>query len=172
MRIDTLIKHFTLLFLLSMSLAANEQELLKGVVLERISHFIRYPEKEDNSFVFCTYKDENLYDKLTLIYEKRKLHSSLIDVLKIDSLSSIDIRQCDVFYSKEGVDVHAKNFDTTLFVTENQEALEQGYMIALFFKNNRVNFIINHQAIVDTKLQVDYRLLKAASKVINRVKVD
>ncbi len=159
-----------LLLFFILPLRANEQEILKGVVLERISHFIHF-EKEDDKFLVCTYQDEELYNNLSLLYVQRELNSAPIEVENIDVLHYDEIKKCNLFYSKQGIDIGANEYVNTLFVTEDLRALNKGYMIALFFKNSKIHFVINHQAIVDSQLKVDYRLLKAASQVINRVKI-
>ena len=48
--------------------------------------------------------------------------------------------------------------------------LGDGFMLALYLEDNKIKFAINHQAIHDAKLKVNYRLLKVASKVINPLK--
>jgi len=164
--------YLLLLFFISFtSLSANENaETIKGVVLERISHFITYSNTSDNTFIICIYDDKKLMETFSKVYANRTLNSMPISVHNVTSLDDPLLQDCDVLYSKKALGVDKLNLTTTLYVTEDLKALEEGFMIALYFEKQKIRFAINQKAIYESKLKVNYRLLKAASKVINPVK--
>jgi len=104
------------------------------------------------------------------VYANRTLNSMPISVHNVTSLDDPLLQDCDVLYSKKALGVDKLNLTTTLYVTEDLKALEEGFMIALYFEKQKIRFAINQKAIYESKLKVNYRLLKAASKVINPVK--
>jgi len=151
--------------------ASNKEELLKGVILERISQFISFDNSKD-VFRICVYKNHKMANSFKELFETRKYKDKPIEVLSTSFVKKIDM--CDVFYaeklSKKDLQtlVNLKQ-DHTLLVTEKIDNVKEGFMVALYLKNNKINFAINQQALVDAKLKVNYRLLRVASRVINPV---
>ena len=166
---------FISFFLFSQLLYAQEKEdILKGIVLERINQFITYNDKYFNeSFKICIYKNEQLFKTYKKLYEKRKYKNYKVEVIYSDEISNVG--KCNVLYAEKlsDIDIEAlllKKAKETLLVTDNIDYLEKGFMIALFFKDKKIKFAVNQGAIFEAGLKVNYRLLKVASKVINRVK--
>lgn len=161
-----------LLYLLLSVLGADAQEeSLRGVVLQKISQFISF-DRSLNEFVICVYKNQPLADTLSDLYKARKYNNIPISVKYVSSLN--DVKGCNILFMDNGskADIQTlnqqpkRNFIT---VTNNEDSLDEGYSLAIFIKNGKVNFSINQALINNSGLRVDYRLLKVASKVINRV---
>jgi len=172
MRVLTL---FILLLLFSQLLHAKEKEdVLKGIVLERINQFITYNDGYiDSKFKICIYKNKKLFKTYKKLYEKRKYKNYEVKVIYTNKISNI--KKCNVLYAEELTDNMFKELmlekeKKTLLVTDNIDYLEKGFMVALFFQDKKIKFAINQGAIFEAGLKVNYRLLKVASKVINRVK--
>ena len=149
--------------------ASEKADTIKGVMVERISHFITYGQEGGTGFIVCVYGNNTLANTFKTVYTDRRLNSLPIIIKSISSLSE-PIDSCDIFFAIKPVDVKALNLQSTLLITEDESVLDEGYMIALFFENQKIRFSINHQAIEDSNLKVNYRLLKAASRVINPVR--
>ena len=160
--------------LFSTTVIANDKEdKLRGVILERVSQFITYNSQKDD-FIICVYDDKSLANLFTKLYKDRKYKNRKIKVTNIKNIASIS--KCDILYAKEQ---NQKTFKKiikhkqlyTLLVTDNVDALDDGFMMALYINNKKVNFAINQQAIVDANLKINYRLLKVASGALNLISV-
>jgi len=157
-------------FIFNSFLGADEKEcLLKGVVLEKISQFIDYNESL-NEFKICVYGDDELVKVFVNLYNAKEYNGTPIKVYKISSI--YEIGHCDILYAtklKESLmkQIILKKYKKTLLVTDDISFISNGFMIALFFENNKLKFAINKFAIKEADLKVNYRLLKVASKVVN-----
>jgi len=162
------------IFLISyVSIHANEKEdLLRGVILERISQFVTYEDVGDN-FLICIYKDKEMTNIFDNLYKDRKHKGDNISIKNISSIKKIN--GCDILYvqnvtSSIKKNLFSKHQDYTLLVTNEVEYLADGFMLALYLQKSKIRFAINHKALLDANLKINYRLLKVASKVINPVK--
>jgi len=152
--------------------AYDKESIIKGVVLERISQFIRYKEI-GNRFKICVYGNKDLAKSFKGVYKGKKYKNVSIDVEYVSSLD--EVKNCNILYvvkSDEGFmnEVLSEKYKQILLVTEDIPYVMNGFMIGLYFENKKIQFIINQRAITEASLKVDYRLLKAAATVINRVK--
>lgn len=159
------------LFLLNMLLLASEKEdTIRAVVLERISQFISYDDYTTKAFIICVYKDKDLAKVFKSLYDGRKYKNRKIKVVQVDSVD--DIKACDILYAHDLDKFTVKKIvaivlNKTLLVTQDEDAINYGFMIAMYFENKKIKFAINHGAIINADLKVNYRLLKVATKVIN-----
>jgi len=169
-------KLFTLLFSIvifaTLTYANEKEDKVKGVILSRISQFITY-ERGKEEFIICVYNNKNMYESLSELY-KNKDHNS-IPIKIINLAPNKTIPQCDIFYVKHPSTSLRKKLQLakttyTLLVTDEVEYLDDGFMLALYLKSNKVNIAINQQAILDAHLKVNYRLLKVATVIVNPVK--
>ena len=152
--------------------ASEKEDLLKGVILERISQFITYKDDSDD-FLLCVYKNKDMTDTFKDLFKTRKYKGQSIQIKSLHSLDELD--GCDIFYAEDIKSslkrkLLSKKQDYTLLITNDVELLDDGFMLALYLQNNKIRFAINHGALLDAKLKINYRLLKVASKVVNQVK--
>ena len=160
------------LFIVTLSLASDKEDALKGIILNRVSQFISYRETEE-AFVICVYDNKRMYKTLYSLYENKEYKKRKIRI--IHTKAKVLLPSCDVLYvsnpSKELSKKLTKSLQQyTLLVSDSIDSLDDGFMLALYLKDNKVNIAINQQALLDADLKVNYRLLKVASKVINPVK--
>ena len=159
-------------FIFNTSLNAGDKEdVIKGVVLERISQFIGYEDVNDE-FKICVYGDKKLVKSFGDLYKDRKYKGADIDILEVNSLGEIGV--CDILYTRnldKNVmgEILLKKRKQILLVTEDIAYVYNGFMVALYFEDKKLRFVINQTAISEADLKVNYRLLKVASKVINPV---
>ena len=163
---------FSFLIVTTTLIANDKEDILRGAVLQRINQFITYKDNK-KEFIICVYDNEKIANIFKKLYKNHKYKNLPIQVKNIRKISNIE--QCDILYVKSKNKKIIKNIKAnsvfyTLLVTEDIDILEEGFMLALYLKNNKIKFALNHQAIHDTKLKVNYRLLKVASKVINPLK--
>ncbi len=169
-----LVSLFFTFLLFMVDIQANEKEdLLKGVILERISQFVTYKDTSED-FLICVYKNKQMTNVFSDLFQQRKHRSEDIRIVNISSIKNINT--CDIFYAHKISKstkkmILKKNLTYTLLVTDDVKLLDDGFMLALYLQKNKIRFAINHQAIVDAQLKINYRLLKVASKVINPLKV-
>ena len=167
----TLIIVLFLFFSINSLNASENENVLKGVMLERISQFITY-ERKDN-FVICTYKDKKINSSFKQLFLHRTYQNNSIKVQNISSLNKIS--SCDILYvenpsSKLLDSIVATRGEYTLLASNDVDYLDDGFMLALYLKKDKIKFAINQQALLDASLKVNYRLLRVASKVVNPVK--
>ncbi|MDQ7067408.1 MAG: YfiR/HmsC family protein [Sulfurimonas sp.] len=81
---------------------------------------------------------------------------------------------CDIFYSAM-VDenllkkINNNPLNYTLYVCDTVDKLYLGFVMALYIQEKKIKIAINQEALLKTELSVDYRLLKAATQIINPV---
>ena len=161
----------TIIFVINVN-ASEKEDLLKGVILERISQFITYKDDGDD-FSLCIYKNRDMTDIFKDLFKTRKYKGKSIQIKSIYSLD--ELGGCDIFYvenlkSTLKRELLSKKQPYTLLATNDIELLDEGFMLALYLQKNRIRFAINHGALLDANLKINYRLLKVASKVVNPVK--
>ncbi|WP_321777219.1 YfiR family protein [Sulfurimonas sp.] len=169
MKILTLLS--TLFIFNTATFASEKEDVLKAIMLNKISQFISYEENQ-KEFVICIYNDEDMADTFNELYKVRKYKKLPIKVINITSIKNLS--ECDIFYAKEPSKQDLKVISSlkqpyTLLVTDEPKFLEKGFMLSLFVRDSKISFSINQQALLDANLKVNYRLLKVASKVINPV---
>lgn len=163
---------FLILVVFNFSLYSNEEEdTLRGVVLERISQFITY-KTIDDTFNICVYDDNDILNTFKNLYLGRKYRSKPIKTLEIKSTK--EIHKCHVLYTcdldtKDTKNILNKSQNQVLLVSQNIDDINKGFMVAIYFENKKIKFALNHKAIQNADLKVSYRLLKVASRVINPV---
>jgi len=152
---------------------ANEKErTLKGVLLSRISQLITYRQGSED-FKICIYKDKDMYKSLQGLYKGKKYKDLPIKVFNIGEKE--EFYKCDILYS-EKIDKNLlqkfkhKELSYTLLVSDSIDKLYDGFMLALYLKENKIKIAINQKALQKSQLNINYRLLGAASKIINPVK--
>jgi len=152
---------------------ANEKEItLKGVLLSRISQLITY-RKGSEDFKICIYKDKDMYKSLKGLYKGKKYKELPIKVFNIGEKE--EFCKCDILYS-EKIDKNLlqklkhKKLSHTLLVSNTIDKLYDGFIIALYLKENKIKIAINQEALQNSQLNINYRLLGAASKIINSMK--
>ncbi len=152
---------------------ANEKErTLKGVLLSRISQLITYRQGSED-FKICIYKDKNMYKSFQNLYKGKRYKKLPIKVFNIGEKE--EFNKCDILYSQK-IDKNLlqklkdKHLGYTLLVSDSIDKLYDGFMLALYLKENKIKIAINQEALQKSQLRISYKLLGAASKIINPVK--
>ena len=162
----------TFLMFATITYANDKENKVKGVILSRISQFVTY-ESGKRQFTICVYDDKSMSSSLEKLYKDKEHNGVPIKIVNISENESIP--RCDIFYvddpsSKLIRELKKTSSQYTLLVSDSVEDLDDGFMLALYIKSNKINIAINQQALVDANLKVNYRLLKVATKIVNPVK--
>jgi len=169
-RISELMKFFSyfllLVLLTTLSHACEKEDILKGVILNRISQFITYRQGYEQ-FKICIYKDDYMYKIFKKLYKNKEYKKLSIEILSIGDKEHF--YNCDIFYSSK-VDknlikkLNNKYLNYTLLVSDSIDNLNNGFIMALYLDENKIKIAINQEALEKTKLNVNYRLLEVATK--------
>ncbi|MDF1883865.1 YfiR family protein [Sulfurimonas sp. SAG-AH-194-C21] len=162
-----------LILITTLSYANENENRLKGIILSRISQLITYKQGREE-FNVCIYKDDDMYNTFRKLYKDKKYKKLPIQVFSIGNKE--DLYNCDIFYSSKIDDnlrekINRKHLIHTLLVSDRVDKLYEGFIMALYLKDKKIKIAINHGALLKTELNVNYRLLQAASQIINPVKV-
>ncbi len=145
---------------------------IQGVMLQRISSFINWPELPDQTMTVCIVGDNSFVTHLQQLYRKKKLHGLPIEVKSVDEASTIStLTSCQViFFANEKSRLFTKNIEETkseglLIVSGNEQDIYNGATVTLFPDKNKFKIVINKTSLQSQKLKADYRLMKLAEVV-------
>jgi len=164
------------LFLLSAisSLEASPEDKIKSIYLGRFSMFFKWPKKND-TFNICIYNDAKFSKNLLKEYKNKLPNGTTLNVIgiKVGGLSKVR-HKCHIFYARNE-SLRKKmflldDFDKTdvLLVSDEHDDVYNASTISFYLKNNKIRFVINHQKLLESGLEVSSKLLKYA-KVVNPV---
>jgi len=173
-----MLKKYVFLLLLFFStvtiLEASSEDKIKSIYIGRFSMFFKWPQKS-NTFNICIYNDSKFTKDLSRRYKNRLPNGSPLNVIaiKIGGLSKVR-QKCNILYARnESIRKNIfllDDFDkmNVLLISDEYDDIYHGSIISFYLKENKVKFVINHQKLLDSGLEVSYKLLKYA-KVINPV---
>jgi len=176
-----MLKKFTVFLFLSLfiisTLNASSEDKIKSMYIGRFSMFFKWPIKSD-TFNMCIYNDSKFAKILKKEYKNRLPNGSALNVIaiKVGGLSNIG-EKCHILYSRNSS--IRKNifllddFDKTnvLLISDEYDDINHGAMVSFYLKDNKIRFVINQKKLLDSGLNVSYKLLKYA-KVVNPVDRD
>jgi len=162
-----------LLFFLFVLKADTKELTIKAIVLNKINQFINYSGVEDE-FNICSYSNKELFLSFQKLYKDKKYKNHSITVRDIKEID--DVKSCKILYATALDELIVKKIASSndsgiLLVTDEIKYIDHGFMIAFYFQDKKLRFVVNHKAMIDANLKVNYRLLNVASKVVNIVKV-
>lgn len=163
-------------FLILTSLNASIKEgIIEGVLIERFSNFIEWPENSDENFIIGIYKNKKRFKQWKKLYKDKRIHNKKVVILEVDEYN-ID----ENFKSLKILFLSSKNTQEIdyvigicsdshiLTVNDQKDYQEYGFILNFFNKNKKVKFSINQSKLMHSKIKINYRLLKLA-KIINPV---
>jgi len=167
-----------LLFLSTLnSLEASSEDKIKSMYLGRFSMFFKWPHKSD-TFNMCIYNDSKFTKKLAKEYSNKLPNGTVLNVIgiKIGGLSKVR-QKCQIFYARnESIRKNIfllDDFDKTdvLLISDEYDDIYNASNVSFYLKDNKIKFVINHQKLLDSGLDVSSKLLKYA-KVVNPVRAN
>lgn len=161
-------KFFLILILLTTTIQGSNP--IKISIVERITRFIEWPFL-DEKFIIGIYKNKNLKDQMIEIYSDKLIHDREIEVFNITNPNDKRIDQINLLYftkeSSKDVDKIFKRIkeNPILIITDFPNDVYQGMHLGLYYKNKKLKFIINQDALENAKLKASYKILKLAKIV-------
>ncbi len=165
---NTLKKTIFILILFVNSVFASDT--IKIALIEKITHFIKWPEL-NKEFVIGIYKDQKIRNMMIEIYADKKIHKLPIRILNIKNKNDAKLKEVNLLYftkeSSKNVDLIFKKVKDypVLIITDFPNDVYQGMHLGLYFKNKRIKFIINQEALENAQLKASYKILKLAKIV-------
>jgi len=155
--------------------AQTDEYTIKIVLLERFTRFIEWPEESaisDTSqpFVLGLIGKNPFGSKPEDIYSTRKMRNKKVKIRYISKLDEIE--GCHLlFISKSEEKKLSKILSFTkdkpiLTISDTKGFAEEGVLINLYLKEDKVQFEINESAVRESGLSMSYMLLKTG-KIVN-----
>jgi hypothetical protein len=145
---------------------------IQGVMLQRISSFITWPQLPERAMRICIVGDEAFVENLRHLYRNKKLHGLPIEVQPIEVSSEKSLLySCQIIFfvnnNPSAISTIAKTIKSKnlLLVSSNEEDIFNGATVALYHDNNKFKIIINKNSLQSHNLKADYRLMKLAKVV-------
>jgi len=170
-------KSFLLVILLLLStvssLEASSEDKIKSIYLGRFPMFFKWPQKND-TFNICIYNDSKFTKKLAKGYKNELPNGTAVNIIGITIGGLSNIRQkCQIFYARnESIRKNIfllDDFDKTdvLLISDEYDDIYNASIVSFYLKDNKIKFVINHQKLLESGLDVSSKLLKYG-KVVNR----
>ncbi len=164
-----LLKLLLAIILLNTAIIADNINL-KFTLLNKIPEFITWPYLDKN-FVIAVYKDEKLKEKMVEYYKDKNIHKLTIKVININNSQDERLKDVNLFYNNKdnvkSIEKFIKELKKypILIVTEFPDYVYDGLHISFYFEHKRIKFLINTDALDNSKLKASYKLLKL-SKIV------
>ena len=153
---------------------ANEY-LLKAGYIEKIIHFIEWPEiqnKNDSIFKINVFGDDKFYYALGEIFNKVNVKNKKVKIRTITNIEELTESQLlfipNIKTSELSKVLNYVKGKPILTISDSEGFAEAGGFINFYEYENKLRFEINQKSMEDAGFTVDYRLLKVA-KVLNPV---
>lgn len=170
-----------ILFFLSWTLshAQPSEYIIKGVIIEKITRFISWPEsvlsKKDTSqnFILGVIGNSPFENILEEIYKNQTIKNKHVEIRYLTALTQID--RCHLLFISNISTSNLKKIlnlvqdQPILTVSDNEIYSGKGVMVNLKTEQSKVRFEIDEQAIKNSKFTVSYLLLMEA-EIVNQVR--
>ena len=160
---------FICLLLLNTAFGSNN---IKISIIERITNFIEWPELQDK-FIIGIYQNEELKNQMNTLFKNKKIQKLPIEVFNIKNYRDKKLKKINLLYftkeSSKSVDkILNKIHSLPIFViTDFPNDVYHGMHLGLFYKNKRIKFVINKEALERVNLKASYKILKLSKVVKN-----
>lgn len=149
--------------------------LLKAGYIEKITHFIEWPEMINNNdtlFIITVLGENKLTAALNEIFNKVKVKDRKVKIITITNIQELIACQL-LFIPKMKTNELNKVLNVVkgksiLTISDTEGFAEAGCFVNFYEYENKLRFEINQKGMKDAGFTIDYRLLKV-SKVINPV---
>lgn len=179
----TLIKKIINSILIIIILLANvnfsgqpDEYVIKGVLLEKISTFIQWPENDkdkikDNEFVVGIIGKHKFAGILKKLYSKRKILNKELVVKNISSNS--EINKCSVIFIPKLNDDELNEIlefvkkKPILTISDTEGYAEKGVHVNFYTEGSNIRFEINERSVKESGILMNHLLLSLAKLVEN-----
>ena len=143
---------------------------IKISLIERITQFIQWPSLNEE-FIIGVYNNKQLRNDMLEAYDDKSIHDLPIEVLNIKNYKDEKLNKINLLYfteeSTKDIDKILKRIKNKpiLIITESANDVYQGMHLGFYYKNKRIKFVINQQALENAQLKASYKILKLAKIV-------
>lgn len=151
------------------SVAATD---LKGAMIQRIATFIEWPSCGKKNIIVAVYDDASTGERFEHLYQGQLIGGNAVTVksyTKIDDLDSLN--NCDILYIGEASpSVRTRILQKlakkgVLIIGNTRDDARSGVAVVLLEDGGHYRILVNPEAIKESNLHADYRLLKVAELV-------
>lgn len=160
------VKYFLISILIGSSCYSDS---IKIQMIERISQFIQWPTKIENSFTIGVYKNQNIVSSMKESYKDKLINDLPIKIINIDSFNDIKKNNINLIYFTQELNKDLELFlkelkdEPILIITDYPDDIYNDHIhLALYFSEQKIKFTVNQTALDNTNLKASYQLLKLA----------
>ncbi len=152
----------------------RDEYLLKSAFMERFTRFITWPEpfdekNEDAPFVLGLIGPNPFGDILSTVFSKQPIKGHPVEIRFLNHLN--EISGCHLLFIGPVDDttlsdiLSISKYDPILTLSDTKGYASKGVHINMSVVDKQIRFEINHEAIIDSGLQISYLLLNLATIV-------
>lgn len=150
-------------------LESNQKQRVKAAAIYKFINFVEWPKTDVNTkhMLICLLKSNAAFNP----FKGRVVNGKSIQVKVLKNTD--EIKDCHVIYlnAENYLEIlnqlEKKQHPAILTISDNPSFMQQGGIIQLGAKNNRLQFRINRVAAQQGKLNIAYQLLSLADTVID-----
>lgn len=172
-----MMKRLTLMIVLLLCLAVQSEAVvsapeLKGAMIQRIATFIEWPSCGKKNITVGVYDDSHSSERFKRLYEGQRILDNTITVSSFNRIDQLDtLNNCDILYVGNATATVRAQIIQKLFhkgvlmIGNTREDARSGIAVVLLEDGGRYRILINQDALKNSDLRADYRLLKLAELV-------
>jgi len=145
---------------------------LKGAMIQRIATFIEWPDCGKKNITVGVYDDSQSSERFKRLYEGQRILDNTITVSSFNRIDQLDaLNNCDILYLGEVTAtaraqiIQKLSHKGVLMIGNTRDDARSGIAVVLLEEGGRYRILINQDALKNSNLRADYRLLKLAELV-------
>jgi hypothetical protein len=167
----------TTIYLFSQNSSITDEYTLKAVYFEKFTLFTEWPknntnENPRNTFVIGVIGGNPFGKKLEELYHKQKINNMKVEIQHLSSIKEIKCQNILFIYDLDPSEIQKLVMVTKqkpiLTISETEGYSEKGVLINFFIQQGKLRFEINENAVKESGLKIDSRLLNFA-RIINPI---
>ncbi|MDD2563894.1 MAG: YfiR family protein [Salinivirgaceae bacterium] len=145
-----------------------DETSLKVAYIERFTRFVEWPQDSSNEFIIQIIGDTELYDAMQAKFKTHSIKNKKTSVINSSEIDENNLPQLLIIGNINKIENYIlKTANKPILTISNETSMcEKGVMINLFIHEKRLRFEVNEQALRNSKLYVNYRLMQMAMRII------
>ena len=141
---------------------------LKIAYIERFTKFVEWPQNSSEEFVIQIIGSTEFYNAMQEKFENHSIKNKKTSVIYSHDIDYDNLPQLLIIGNTRKVEeIISKIKNKPILTVSNGTSMcEKGIMINLFIHEKRLRFEVNEQAIRNSGLYVNYRLMQMAMRII------
>jgi len=145
---------------------------LKGAMIQRIATFIEWPDCGKKNITVGVYDDSQSSERFKRLYEGQRILDNTITVSSFNRIDQLEaLNNCDILYIGDvstitrAQIIQKLSHKGVLIIGNTREDARSGIAVVLLEESGHYRILINQEALKNSNLRADYRLLKLAELV-------